>query len=121
MINTDILKVEDVIRAYELAGYTLKENYTSISIRQLKFKRDNVYVDFIWKSDKWDFPLKQGHIDVHVIGKASYSSNTKWAEMEGHKLPKELLYEASVTIDSEEKLILYLNNALTEKALEELE
>lgn len=35
--------------------------------------------------------------------------------------PKELLYEASITIDSSEKLVIYLNNALTEKAIEVLE
>ena len=121
MVDTNTLKVEDVITAYEWAGYTLKENYTSISIRQLKFKRGNVYVDFNWKADEWELPLKHGNIDVYVVGKASYSSIARWAEMEGHKLPKELLYEASITIDSEEKLMLYLDNALTKKAIEELE
>lgn len=121
MINAEALTVQDVITAYESAGFVNIENYTSISIRQLKFKRDHLYVDFNWKSDDWEYPLKNGYIDVYVIGEASYSSKARWAKMEGHILPKELLYEASITIYSSEKLVIYLNNALTEKALEVLE
>lgn len=121
MIDTKALTVQDIITAYESAGFENIENYTSISIRQLKFRRDHLYIDFNWKSDDWEYPLKNGYIDVHVIGEASYSSMARWAQMEGHILPKELLYEATIMIDSSEKLVIYLNNALTEKALEVLE
>lgn len=121
MINVEALTVQDFITAYESAGFENIENYTSISIRQLKFKRGHLYIDFNWKSDDWEYPLKNGYIDVHVIGEASYSSKARWANMEGHILSKELLYEATITIESEQKLVIYLNNALTEKALEVLE
>ena len=121
MINVETLTVQDVITAYEWAGFKNTENYTSITIRQLKFKRGNLYVDFNWKAEDWEYPLKNGYIDIYVIGEATYSSKARWAEMEGHVLPKELLYEASITIDSSEKLVIYLNNALTEKAIEVLE
>lgn len=121
MINVEALTVQDFITAYESAGFENIENYTSISIRQLKFKRDHLYIDFNWKSDDWEYPLKNGYIDVFVIGEASYTSKARWAKMERYVLPKELLYEATITIESEEKLIIYLNNALTEKALEVLE
>ena len=121
MINVETLTVQDVITAYEWAGFKNIENYTSITIRQLKFKRGQLYVDFNWKADDWNHPLKNGCIDVHIPGEVSYSSKARWAEIEGHILPKELLYEASITIDSAEKLVIYLNNALTEKAIEVLE
>lgn len=121
MINVETLTVQDVITAYEWAGFKNTENYTSVTVRQLKFKRGQLYVDFIWKAEDWEYPLKNGCIDIYVIGEASYSSKARWAEMEGHVLPKELLYEASITIDSSEKLVIYLNNALTEKAIEVLE
>lgn len=121
MINVETLTVKDVITAYELAGFKNTENYTSITIRQLKFRRCHLYVDFNWKAEDWEYPLKNGYIDVHVIGEASYSSKARWTEMEHRVLPKELLYEASITIDSSEKLVIYLNNALTEKAIEVLE
>lgn len=119
MINTETLSVHDVITAYESAGFVNTENYTSITIRQLKFRRGDLYVDFNWKADDWIHPLKNGHIDVYVLGEASYSSSAKWADR--HILPKELLYEASITIDSAEKLVIYLNNALIEKAIDVLE
>ena len=80
----------------------------------------HLYVYFNWKAEDWEYPLKNGYIDIYVIGEASYSSKARWAEMEGHVLPKELLYEASITIDSAEKLVIYLNNALNEMAIEEL-
>lgn len=80
-----------------------------------------MYVDFIWQAEDWEYPLKNGYIDIHVLAEASYSSMARWAEMEGRVLPKELLYEASITIGSSEKLVIYLNNALTEKAIEVLE
>lgn len=121
MTNVETLTVQDIITAYEMVGFENIENYTSVTIRQLKFKRDHLYVDFNWKAEDWEYPLKNGYIDVHVIGEASYSSKARWAGMEGHVLPKELLYEASITIDSSEKLVIYLNNALTEKAIEVLE
>ena len=120
MINVEALTVKEIITAYESAGFKNTENYTSVTIRQLKFKRGQLYVDFNWKAEDWEYPLKNGYIDVHVPGEASYSSKARWAEMEGHLLPKELLYEASITIDSSKKLVIYLNNALTERAIEEL-
>lgn len=121
MINVKALSVHDIITAYESAGFVNTENYTSITIRQLKFRRGHLYVDFNWKASDWKHPLKHGYIDVHIPGEVSYSSKARWAELEGHILPKELLYEASITIDSSEKLVIYLNNALTEKAIEVLE
>ena len=121
MINVETLTVKDVITAYELAGFKNTENYTSITIRQLKFRRCHLYVDFNWKAEDWEYPLKNGYIDVFVIGEASYTSKARWAKMERYVLPKELLYEATITIKSEQKLVIYLNNALTEKAIEVLE
>lgn len=121
MINVETLTVQDIITAYEWAGFKNTENYTSITIRQLKFRRGHLYVDFNWKAEDWEYPLKNGCIDIFVLSEACYSSKARWAEMEGHVLPKELLYEASITIDSAEKLVIYLNNALTEKAIEVLE
>lgn len=121
MINIEALTVKEIITAYELAGFKNTENYSSVSIRQLKFRRGHLYVDFNWEADDWEYPLKNGYIYIHVPGEASYSSKARWAKMEGHVLPKELLYEASITIDSSEKLVIYLNNALTEKAIEVLE
>ncbi len=121
MINIETLTVENIITAYESAGFKNTENYTSITIRQLKFRRGQLYIDFNWKAEDWEYPLKNGYIDVFVIGEASYTSKTRWAQMEHYELPKELLYEATITIESEEKLIIYLNNALTERALEVLE
>ncbi len=120
MINVEALTVKEIITAYELAGFKNTENYTSVTIRQLKFKRGQLYVEFIWKAEDWEYPLKNGYIDIHVIGEASYSSKARWAKMEHSILPKELLYEASITIDSSKKLVIYLNNALTERAIEEL-
>lgn len=79
-----------------------------------------MYVDFNWKAKDWEYPLKNGCIDIYVIGEASYSSKARWAEMEGHVLPKELLYEASITIDSIGKLIMLVENEHLQKALESL-
>lgn len=121
MINVEALTVEDIITAYESAGFKNTENYTSVTVRQLKFKRSHLYIDFNWKAEDWENPLKNGYIDVFVIGEASYTSKARWAQMERYELPKELLYEATITIESEEKLVIYLNNALTERALEVLE
>lgn len=45
MINVEALTVQDIITAYELAGFVNTENYTSVSIRQLKFKRGHLYVE----------------------------------------------------------------------------
>ena len=119
MENIETLTADDIISAYKNAGYEMTEKYSSVTLKQLKFRRNDVYVDFNWNADE-DYPLKFGTIDIFIANNCIFYSKARYPGAEKYTFSKELLYKASINIDTKEKLLMYLHNAMTEKLLETL-
>ena len=120
MLKTlEFLTADDIKSAYIQAGYIKTDDYYAVNIRQLKFKKDGVLVCFDWYSD-WDFPLKTDSIIIW-FGDTAYTSNMQRLSWKNARfVPKEDLYNLSITTKSVKKLQFDLENKATEHILETL-
>lgn len=121
MLKTlEFLTADDIVSAYIQAGYTKTDDYYVLDIRQLKFRKDDVLVCFDWYSD-WDFPLKTDSIIIW-FGDTAYTSNMQRLSWKTARLvPKEDLYNLSITAESTKKLQLDLENKAIEHILDKLD
>jgi len=115
----EFLTADDIKSAYIQAGYTKTDEYNAVNIRQLKFIKGDILVCFDWYSD-WDFPLKTDSIIIW-LGNTAHTSNMRQLWKNVRLVPKEDLYNLSVSAESAEKLQFDLENKATEHILDKLD